>query len=114
MPHFTSFGDLKNWLNTTWLPANGASAQLDGQAIRTPNRKVFVTFDLGEIPNLTAQISLHGDTTIEALRAVAASNIEDFIIVPPQRKATKWRLHLKGTHDYDNDETANGLYAYVK
>lgn len=114
MPHFNSFADLQSWISGTWFPANPLAVQLDGQTSKVPNRKVFVTFDLVEIPNLKARVSLHGDTSVGALRGIATAAIEDFIIVPPQKKATYWRLHFKGTHNYDNDETADGLFAYLK
>jgi len=114
MQHFNSFQAFKEWLNSSWMPANPTAVQLDGSTFKNSNRKVLVTMDLADIPNLTARISFHGDTTIEALRVVARSSIEDFIIVPPQPKATFWRLHLKPTHDFSNEESANGLYAYIK
>ncbi|KAB8033607.1 hypothetical protein [Fluviispira multicolorata] len=114
MQHFDSFKELKEWLISTWFPQNTKAVQLDGSNKNKSNMKVIVSFNTSEIPNLNAKISLHGDTKKEALSMLITSEIEDFIIIPPQKKAKYWRLHFKGTHEYENDSVANGLYAYLK
>jgi hypothetical protein len=111
-----SYGKFQEWLKNDWFPNNPMAVQLDGQTIAVPNRAVKVTFLIQEIPNLTGRVSLHGDTTVEALKIFADSPIEDFIIVPPQKgdSFVNWRFHHKSIHNYNHDASADGMFAYIK
>ncbi len=116
MDSFNSFKKFQEWLKNTWFPNNPNAVQLDGSTTAQSNRKIVCTFDLNEVPNLEGRVSLHGDTTVAALEKILKSEINDFLIVPPQRgeKFVNWRFHHKSIHGFDNDTSADGMFAYVK
>lgn len=107
-----SFEDFKRDLKK-WLQDNPEKTRLDGKD-QGPNREIYAEFTLHEIDSLSGSVCFHGDTKTDQLKRVIGLDIEDFLIMPPQKGKRSWRFHFKSDYNPQNDRARNGFFAYIK